>query len=376
VRQLFTPLNLAAMVLLAGILVWRVLQLRRAPRSLPLWAVTGTVAFFAVSFLLQQPVAAQAFDRLAGQGTGRLLNNVLLHTGLCALVLFFLGSALGPHRYRRAAFEAIPLLLTVGVLCLAMAITPVELRGAALGPEVVHEPTIALFYLAGGLYLIYCIASCLRWILSYQGTAEPHLRFGLRLGAAGLGCLLAGSVVRALYIVLAWAAGTSVGPLLGFGVVFVIVGVFVFLAGISYPAVRARTAALRRRRAHARRYRGLRPLWSALSEAYPDLVLRAPPSGLLDRLRPRAVHRRYYRRVIEIRDGLVQLSPYLDTDLSALAEEDPRGAARALETALARQAAGETDTHEARLVLPGGNDLDGDVDPLLTLSRAVDFGAR
>ncbi|MFD0854309.1 MAB_1171c family putative transporter, partial [Actinomadura adrarensis] len=57
---------------------------------------------------------------------------------------------------------------------------------------------------------------------------------------------------------------------------------------------------------HRRTYRRLSPLWHALAEAMPQIVL---PRGGLDRFSYRyGVH----RRVIEIRDGLLLLRPYCD----------------------------------------------------------------
>jgi hypothetical protein len=233
----------------------------------------------------------------------------------------------------------------------------------------VHVSGIALFYLGAGLYLIYAIVACVWWITRYQRTADRHLRTGLRLAAAGLAAAAIGSTFRALYIVIAWAFGPVVPALLWLGVPFVVIGSVLFLAGITYPGVRARLSALGRRRRHRDDLERLAPLWTLLAKAYPSIVLRTPPGGMRDRL---AVHRRYYRRVIEIRDGLVQLSPYLETDFATLTAEDPAAAAKALRRALDRQIAGEANDGRAKLVLPGGaSDLESDVRPLLALSAAV-----
>ena len=104
---LFNPVNLIAMVLFAAALAWRIYQVTRAP-TVPNWAVTACVAGFAAGFLLQQPVISDEVDALLGRGAARVANNALLACGLCALVIFFLGSALGPRRYRRVAVELVP----------------------------------------------------------------------------------------------------------------------------------------------------------------------------------------------------------------------------------------------------------------------------
>jgi uncharacterized protein DUF6545 len=360
--------SLLALLLFVLALGWRVYQLVRSPR-LPNWAVTATIAAFTAAFLFQQKGISDWFDGLTAPGGSRLANNVLLACAACALLVFFHGSALGAGHVRRVLLELVPLAAAIVLMFVATGLTPVPLRGAALSPTNVHVSGIALFYLGAGLYLIYAITACVWWITRYQRTADRHLRTGLRLAAAGLASAAIGSTFRALYIVVAWAFGPAVPVVLLLGMPFVILGSVLFLAGISYPGVRARFSALGRRRRRRDDLERLTPLWTLLATAYPTIVLRTPPGGMRDRL---AVHRRYYRRVIEIRDGLVQLSPYLDTDFAALTAEDPAAAAKALRRALDRHAAGEENDGRAKLVLPGGaSDLESDVRPLLALSAAV-----
>ncbi|MDT8909544.1 MAB_1171c family putative transporter [Amycolatopsis sp. PS_44_ISF1] len=362
------PLTLLGVVLFTSTLGWRVYQLVRSPR-LPNWAVTVTIAGFAAAFLFQQKAISDWIDALTAPGGARLTNNVLLACAACGLLVFFHGSALGAGQARRVLLELVPLAAAVTLMSVATVVTPAPLRGAALSPDTVHVAGTAMFYLGAGLYLIYAIAASGWWITRYQRTADRHLRTGLRLAAAGLAGAAIGSAFRALYIVVAWAFGPVVPALLWLGVPFVIVGSLLFLAGITYPGVRARVSELNRRRRRRQDLDRLAPLWTLLAQAYPSVVLRTPPGGLRERF---AVHRRYYRRVIEIRDGLVQLSPYLETDFAALTAEDPAAAANALRRALERHRAGEETDGRAKLVLPGGaNDLESDVRPLLALSAAV-----
>jgi hypothetical protein len=86
------------------------------------------------------------------------------------------------------------------------------------------------------------------------------------------------------------------------------------------------------------------------------------------------VHRRYYRRVIECRDGLVRISPYLagvGTDPAELA--DPERLAGQLSDALRAHAAGETVSSQAiAIALPAEDSLEADVDRLIELSQAVE----
>lgn len=362
--SLFSPINIVAMVLFAVALGWRIYQVKRAPRSLPAWAVMITIACFLGSFLTQQKVVDDWMDAFAGKGFSRLVSNVVLTIGLCALLIFFLGSALGPQRYRRAAVELIPLGVTLALLTVSLTAMPPATRGDSLSPANVHIASFAVFYLTAGLYMFYGLVACFRWMLRYQRTADRNLSVGLRIAGAGIASLGLGAGVRALYILIAWAFGPTVPILLTLGIVFVIAGALLFLSGITYPGVRARIDALRRRRSHRRQYARLSPLWTVLVEAYPTIVLNSGP-------RPRTAHRRYYRRVIEIRDGLVQLSPYLAPEFTALTTTNPEAAAAELRDALTRQAAGEETDHRAHLVLPGGGDIEADVQPLLALSAAL-----
>ena len=367
---ILSPVNLFALVLFAVALAWRIYQVTRAP-TLPNWAVTACVAALAAAFLLQQPALSDKVDALLGRGAARVANNAFLACGLCALVIFFLRSALGPRRNRRVAAELVPLAAAVTLMVVAMSLTPPPLRGLPLGPSTIHDSGVATFYLGAGLYLIYGLVACTAWIVRYLRVADRNLRIGLRLGAIGLGCAAAGSVFRALYIVVAWVSGPQVKILLLLGVPFVIVGTVLFLAGVTYPGVRARLAALRRRRRHRREHEALAPLWTVLVQAFPSIVLRTPP-----RRRRGGVHRVHYRRVIEIRDGLVQLSPYLDAGFGDVVATDPRAAAAALKTALERHAAGEENDGRAKQVLPAGaDDIESDVRPLLALAAAMTNGA-
>ncbi|WP_410569180.1 MAB_1171c family putative transporter [Amycolatopsis sp. cmx-4-61] len=370
---LFSPVNLVALVLFAAALAWRIYQVTRAP-TVPNWAVTACVAGFAAAFLLQQPELSDDVDALLGAGAARVANNALLACGICALVIFFLGSALGPRRYRRVAVELVPPAAAITLMIVTMSLTPPPLRGLPLGPSTIHDSRIAVFYLGAGLYLIYGLIACTAWIVRYQRVADRDLRIGLRLSAIGMAGAAVGSIFRALYIVVAWVFGPVVKVLLVLGVPFVVAGGMLFLAGVTYPGVRARVSALRRRRQHRREHEALAPLWTVLVEAFPSIVLRTPPRRG-DRLSPRGVHRVHYRRVIEIRDGLVQLSPYLDAGFGEVVATDPGAAAAALKTALRRHAAGEASDGRAKQVLPAGaDDLESDVRPLLALSAALANG--
>ncbi|MEU7524152.1 MAB_1171c family putative transporter [Saccharothrix sp. NPDC042600] len=130
---------------------------------------------------------------------------------------------------------------------------------------------------------------------------------------------------------------------------------------------------------HYRLHRRLGPLWRALYRAEPAIALdppRVPDVVVLRNLRLRV-----YRRVIEIRDGLLALQPYRDPAVTEAAHAE---ATRSGLTGRARDAAVEAATVTAALrahatksvparsgpVSRGGTDLADDTAFLVAVSRA------
>jgi hypothetical protein len=233
-------------------------------------------------------------------------------------------------------------------------------------------PSIAAFYIAANSYLLYAFAAAAVWTRRYARGAEPRLRRGLGVASIGLiGISLAGATFVASNI--SRLAGTPAPPPIVIASVFLLLlGIVLFVGGIAYPTVMTRLAALRVWLRHRRAYRQLRPLWIVLNERFPeDSLSRVSTSRWRDAVSVRSVHRRYYRRVIECRDGLVRISPYLaNLDPAELAV--PERLARQLTGALKAHAAGETVPSQAiPIAMPQDDGLDADVDRLIELSHAV-----
>lgn len=106
------------------------------------------------------------------------------------------------------------------------------------------------------------------------------------------------------------------------------------------------------------------------------MLHRVPQSKVQHILVWHSIHRRYYRRAIECRDGLVYISPFLARPSQG---QRPRIAdqwARELRIALTASANHYSPMDGAMLVAePAGSDLDSDVDSdvaeLVALSRAL-----
>jgi hypothetical protein len=382
-------------VLLVAAVLWKGYQLSRAPWDLPLRSVTLCLASAALAFPFGTKPGARAADAVLGAGAAELLQNVLLLCCVYFLMCFYLHSASDPELgSRRARLELIPLAVAVVLAALSVAATPPAERGGTYDTADMRIDGVAGFYLAAGLYLGYALAMALWWTRRYTLISRGSLATGLRLTAVSMAAMVLADAVRQAFVVVRWAGGTDESPVLTAANITLSVAIPVFVVGVSYPGVATRIAALRLWWRHRRAYRRLRPLWAALHQAFPeDELTRVPTRPWGDRLLLRGVHRRYYRRVIECRDGLVRISPYLaapdeDSDVrrDTPGGEPPRPPepadgwaphlASRLRAALREHAAGEpapstaTPSKAVWLPMPAEDTLEGDARQLVTLADA------
>ncbi|TLQ46328.1 MAB_1171c family putative transporter [Streptomyces marianii] len=126
----------------------------------------------------------------------------------------------------------------------------------------------------------------------------------------------------------------------------------------------------------------LYPLWHDLTETVASVRLD-PPRGLAtERLDPRNIHGRLYRRTIEIRDAALALSDYAPAGLRERARQhvETRGlfgsqalvTAEACWIAAARRSKlrGDTPTNKEHQPAGGGRDLHSEITALTQLSDA------
>ncbi len=116
-----------------------------------------------------------------------------------------------------------------------------------------------------------------------------------------------------------------------------------------------------------------------MHQAFPEDALdhtRREP-GLLwrDRISPARVHRAFWRRAIECRDGLAKLSPWL-RDAGCSPEDDPAEQADVVRRALELHANGHIPSSSAPLLIAAppttGATVDTDVRQLVRLAQALD----
>lgn len=367
------PLVAAYGIVSAVVLLWLALRLIRNPGNAALRSVTALVACLAVAFPFG--TAADNGARVAGLPPmiSRLIQHGVLLVGVYSLVCFFLFSARERAvARRRAIWYSIPLLAAQSVLIVAALATPASAR-----TNDQSVPSVAIFFIAADVFMAIGFAAAAVWAWRYAREAVGRLARGLRIAALGLAVIVVANCVFVPAIVLTLvydvgvaerpgSAGTVMGAL---AVTFLLMpGVLLFLIGVTYPAAVTRLGALRIWWRHRRGYRQLAPLWTALHSRFPDDALdRVPAAPWRDVLRLRGTHRAYYRRVVECRDGLVRISPYLaQTDTAA-------DLSSRLKQALAAHAAGEPATVKAvPVAVPQGEGLDADVRELVQLARGLD----
>ncbi|WP_433757278.1 MAB_1171c family putative transporter [Nocardia sp. CA-135398] len=191
--------------------------------------------------------------------------------------------------------------------------------------------------------------ACVRELRTAGIAARERLTFGTLLFVGGY------AAVATLVSVVRTANGTRPDEP---GLLWVIgaYATLVLLTGlIGIPLWNAVLARAELDRA-GRRCRRLRPLWRALTDAVPEVVLARPSSGSASRL---------YRMTVEIRDALVRLRPYApDAD----AHTDIREYARSIAHAVQAKAAGESPAISSGRTTPALRDRTDELRYLLDLA--------
>ncbi len=372
-------------ILLTGGFLWKGSQLARRPRDLPLWAVVGTLAAGLIGWFITTYAGGRTSQPSITPSTqmfwlGRVFNPILMVYGIALFYILASGT-----RVRKRLIIHTAALVTVLTIGTAFALT------APPGPAPNHTYPIYLtvFSYAGITMFVVVVLLTRR----YSRKAAPRLRHGLNIAGFGAGLLSLACLVQVPLFLLRWlkifTLPPSVSGVLG---LLPLIGGLIFVIGLLYPAAAMRAAAVGVWIRHRRDYRGLAPLSRALAVAYPELALSRVPGRSAPRsselpdsealhdggrvsipwwtqLNPFGVYRRRYRRIIEIRDGLVKISPYVGEDPPS----DPTALAKRLWDALDRRGRGEEPGSDtvALLALPGEDGKRAEVDALLALSDAM-----
>jgi hypothetical protein len=360
-----------ALAAFAG-LMWTANQLRRAPRHRSLWLIAACLLAAETVYVLGMDSVAGAINTSVGAGASKLPENLAVMIFHFLVIWFFLDAASTPRsRVRRQAI--ICTLACIALIGARLGIPPAG-RGTLYGLTM-HSVPVGVFYLIPSIYIAYALTVELRAAWDYGRLSRPPLKHGLWIITAALaGKFVGGPSYRGVAIVANWLGHPAPPWTYPIFHTILVIGIVAFPIGILYPGAVVRLSAVRRWWQHRRAYHGLEPLWRLMYQAFPEDVLHRVPSGRLRHFTGlRSMHRRYYRRVIECRDGLVRISPYLPRNHGAGAEPSTAGGwARLLEAALHAHA------HQLPpigppmvLARPRGPDLDADVAELLALAQAL-----
>lgn len=376
IQQLSDVLAVALRVGLVLVLV----QVYRAPHDVVL-RYFALAVFFLVAI---GPVSSSLQDVPLQSLVSNLVNIVAVFFQVC-----FFRTALRnkdeppPRLWKEAAVATV--VAAVGVSAWLWA--PPELRPTISQPKTGYLPQAFVFVVVIIAYYASVSARTVVWSARLARRLYKQHRPETRAFLVGVIVIGAASIMRfslgpPIKIVGAFVAFfnhpasaafqgsyVSVNVLAGVGFVLFYVGA---LIPVADGVVRAVPAVLE----HRRGWRDFGSLWQALHEAFPKVLLRTH----------RGIHRRFYRRGMEIRDGLVLLADYYDPAVALLAERESatRGASdedRAITVAVAliRSA---LEAHRAQRPVPepypiptsGALDWATDTAWLLRVARA--FSAR
>jgi hypothetical protein len=338
-------------------------------RGLQIVTICTVLVLFALTAQLAVtiPGLAEQFPRQ----TPVLIEFILL-TSFFALLLGLLHSTVAPAEAGvRGYFEIGLALLVSGILTATFVLSETNVDETGYGDytEAAGPPGVLFFHLVGNLYMAYATARGAYLAWNAAGHVQPHTGRGLRVAAVGLViCCLGNHLPRVVSTAgrllldtpLIPGTATWTSPLLALGVA-------IFFLGVGYPGARTGIAKARLWFEARSRYRQLRPLWAALHQQFPTIALLPSSGPARDRLHVRQMRLRYYRRVIECRDGLVCLSPYMAEPVDDA--DSPARQAALVRDALTRCSQDIDLVMPSVIAAPANTGMEADTKAILALSR-------
>jgi hypothetical protein len=309
-----TALSIGVFALLGAVLLARSPTVLRDAKQRALWATCFSLALCKVTAL-----PAVNGKLLSLTDSAQTIPNVL---GIaCVFFLMRFISLITDHyatHPRAAAYQLVAACAVAALLIVVAELAPHGIRSS--DPQLLAGAVpllVVVYWVLLDTYLGGILAAATVQFWRMSRTAPPGaLRIGLR-------CIVVGLFLTALYaaqkvgLVVARGFGATV-PARLVGPVFDGIrttGAILAVGGALVPAtgwVRSVTRAYGSLRA-------LRPLWETMRRAFPDIILFSTRRALVERFGVDDVHLRLYRRVIEIRDGLLVLRDRLPPDVGPAA---------------------------------------------------------
>ena len=300
-------------------LAYRVWGLRRDPGDPTLRMLCVALGGIALALTFAIPAVYLATDAFVGiPNLSRLVMNLGALLFSMAVQQLLVSWLYPPEQARRRGRRWLWLYLpAVAAQVVLFAGAPVDEEAVDFTVRYGDEPSVMALLAILSICLAITIADIVRLCWRYAAAAQrPYLRIGLRstgLGAiAGL-CYWVVELVRQLVRLATWPSGVVLLSDHATQILFALttfVGTVFVAVGLTIPAWGPRLDDVRRWISQYRDYRRLRPLWTMLYRATPEIALEPPSArdpwwiGDLDY--------RLVRRVIEIRDGRLALRPFLD----------------------------------------------------------------
>ncbi|MDA3644139.1 hypothetical protein LZ318_31995 [Saccharopolyspora indica] len=338
------------------------------------WVAVAFASLAAGNVLSAEPIV-EAMDALVFPGFGRLFFNVWITGGLFALVCFFrVGRGGTGRRYRSpVVYDLFMWLAVVAALIVITVLIPPSDRHHSLTSLDYAGEVVGMFYIVGNAYFVYAYGVVAVGVAGFLLLGPVVHRIGLAILSSSLGVLCATCLVRAAWVVSPEVRAVDHGVVNEWNFAVANIATIGVCVGLCLPAFTQVVGAARLRRVRERQHRDLLPLWNRLIRAFPELCLdRAVPAPFA---RERGKEWKLYRRYIECRDGLTQLSPFLadvagSNDLGDMTAEE---IAALIDPALARRGAAEVPSapRTARRVMGRGEEFEFDVDELIRVSRAL-----
>ena len=288
---------------------------RHAPVRLAVWA---TMLLLAAIGTLDLPAIGTQLDAASGLPNLADVTQHVLAIGATTLALYCVEQVFGrpepPGRWVARARTVLPA-AAVTALIVLFAVSPARTHPTDsklytdFPMQYAAHPEVIAYWLIFAVYLSTTFAVTARLAWRYGRRARRSLLgTGLQLTAAGMVaglCYLGyGTAVVAARAAGVQGAFITTAP----AVIQGLVGALIVLVAVGGVLPAARRWAVVRQATRYWSLRQLYPLWAGLCQAVPGIALDPVPVWA-DRLDPRDLQVRLYRRVIEIRDGYMALTP-------------------------------------------------------------------
>ncbi|TDZ97520.1 MAB_1171c family putative transporter [Mycobacteroides salmoniphilum] len=305
--------SVAAVFSFAAVVVVAAAMLRSRVRPPASVALLLSFLFKGIAVTLATPPLYEKFDNLVGvHNMGRLVLNLsggMAWTACVLTVITFWGES-GPRAVQRARLW-VGMAVAIGaalVLCWFVAPTselPQDFY-ASHGNKPAWVLYMLIYLITYGLGALLITVKCLQYARFHD---VAWLRRSMLLTAAGAAMCLLFCLMRAHSAIYGMITNDSfswqrLAPLAA------TIGQILIVIGLAGPSFSQLASSARQRIQAYLWHRQLEPLWTALYEGNTQIALAPPQAAIGDH------NYRLYRRIVEIRDGLSAIRPYLSENTS------------------------------------------------------------